>query len=351
MTATARQTRGERMRGVTLVELMVALLIGALLTGIAVKVFSSSLDVQRTTEAFSRIQQNARFADILLSRDLRQADSFGCTNRDNLNSIVDPTNGGGPNVDLSGPAVTGSEDPGGASINDSDTITLRGTGNLNATITNDPGAGSQMFLSSVQGLAIGDLVMVTDCSGQAAGGATTTEVFQATNVVQANGNVVHAVGGAAPGNTAPPSLNNTYPNGTAMTVRQAVYRVASGDTGAPTLQASYNGRAFQDLISDVYSMQIVYGEDTNADDVANRYVAANQVGNMDNVVAVRIQLMVMGGLPNVARTGWVDNADMDGNGNQQITYDAEFGGTTETLPDGQLGELVTITSALRGRLP
>lgn len=339
-----------RTQGVTLVELLVALLIGAILTGIALQVFSRSLDVQQTTEAFSRIQQNARFANILLSRDLRQADSFGCSNRDNLNSIV-ANGGGGPNVDFTGPAVTGSENPGGASINGSDTITLRGAGALNTRITNDPGAGAQMFLSSTDGLRAGDLVMVTNCQGEAAGGATTTEVFQVTNVDASNGNIVHAAGGT-PGNTAPPTLANAYTGGTAVSVRQVVYRVAtSGATGLPTLQASINGRPFQDLISDVHSMQIVYGEDTNADDVANRYVPANQVGSMDDVVAVRIQMIVMGGQPNVARTGWTDDDDIDAGGNLEITYDPAFGGATVTLPDGQLGERITITAALRGRLP
>ena len=39
-------------------------------------------------------------------------------------------------------------------------------------------------------------------------------------------------------------------------------------------------------------MQILYGEDTDADGTANRYLLVNTVGNMANVVSIRIRLLV-----------------------------------------------------------
>jgi type IV pilus assembly protein PilW len=47
-----------------------------------------------------------------------------------------------------------------------------------------------------------------------------------------------------------------------------------------------------ELASDVENMQILYGEDTDLDATANRYLPASGVASFDNVVSVRIALLV-----------------------------------------------------------
>ncbi|MGI9258945.1 MAG: PilW family protein [Gammaproteobacteria bacterium] len=68
-------------RGVTLVELMVALSIGSFLMIGAVTVFSQSRTTFRVTESVSRLQENARFVLATIEPEIRMASFFGLTAR------------------------------------------------------------------------------------------------------------------------------------------------------------------------------------------------------------------------------------------------------------------------------
>ncbi len=71
----------KRSRGVTLVELMVALSIGSFLMIGAVTVFSQSRTTFRVTESISRLQENARFVLEAVEPEIRMASYFGLTAR------------------------------------------------------------------------------------------------------------------------------------------------------------------------------------------------------------------------------------------------------------------------------
>lgn len=73
-----------RQCGMTLIELMVALAIGAFLMIGAVTVFMQSRTTFRVTESMSRLQENARFALEALEPDIRMAHYWGLTPRTNL---------------------------------------------------------------------------------------------------------------------------------------------------------------------------------------------------------------------------------------------------------------------------
>lgn len=66
-------------RGMTLIELMVSLAIGAFLMLGAITVFMQSRTTFRATEALSRLQENARFAMQTLEPDIRMAGYWGLT--------------------------------------------------------------------------------------------------------------------------------------------------------------------------------------------------------------------------------------------------------------------------------
>ncbi|MFC4727896.1 PilW family protein [Coralloluteibacterium thermophilus] len=67
-------------RGVSLVELMVALAIGAVLMLGLVQIFAASRAAYQLSEGASRVQEGSRFAVDYLQRDLRMAGHFGCVN-------------------------------------------------------------------------------------------------------------------------------------------------------------------------------------------------------------------------------------------------------------------------------
>ncbi|HET7132559.1 MAG TPA: prepilin-type N-terminal cleavage/methylation domain-containing protein, partial [Gammaproteobacteria bacterium] len=79
-----------RQRGLTLVELMVALLIGLLLTGGAIQVFLANRAAFAFNESMQRVQENGRFALDTLMFNSRMAGYIGCLSGvnvfNNLNS-------------------------------------------------------------------------------------------------------------------------------------------------------------------------------------------------------------------------------------------------------------------------
>jgi len=80
MSAALRPTHSGRARGFSLVEVMIALVIGTLLLAGLVQVFGASRAAYQTAEGLSRTQENGRFALDFLQRDLRMAGHFGCVN-------------------------------------------------------------------------------------------------------------------------------------------------------------------------------------------------------------------------------------------------------------------------------
>lgn len=67
-------------QGLSLIELMIAMLIGTILMLGLLQVFSASRASYQLSEGLSRTQENGRFAIDYLQRDIRMAGHFGCVN-------------------------------------------------------------------------------------------------------------------------------------------------------------------------------------------------------------------------------------------------------------------------------
>lgn len=79
-----KQGMAKDMRGVTLIELMIALLIGSILVLGLVQVFSASRSAYQLSQGIARNQESSRFAIDFLTRDLRMAGHTGCVNDQSL---------------------------------------------------------------------------------------------------------------------------------------------------------------------------------------------------------------------------------------------------------------------------
>jgi type IV pilus assembly protein PilW len=77
--------------GFSLVELMIALVLGLVVIGAAVSIFLSNQQTFRTTENLARLQENARFAFESMAREVREAGGTPCGTKPVANVI----NGGG----------------------------------------------------------------------------------------------------------------------------------------------------------------------------------------------------------------------------------------------------------------
>lgn len=93
-----------RTRGVSLIEMMVALAIGAFLMLGLVRVFSASRTASQLSEGVSRVQENGRFAMDFIQRDLRMVGHMGCVNdqshMQNLGALANHVPAGGSGVNF-----------------------------------------------------------------------------------------------------------------------------------------------------------------------------------------------------------------------------------------------------------
>lgn len=79
--------------GMTLIEIMIALLIGAFLLGGVLQVFLGSKQTYRMQENLSRLQENGRFAMEFLSKDIRMVGYWDCMAPSTTNNDISGTEG------------------------------------------------------------------------------------------------------------------------------------------------------------------------------------------------------------------------------------------------------------------
>jgi len=149
----------------TLIEIMIALLIGAFLLGGVLQIFVSSKQTNRMQENLSRLQENGRFAMNFLTRDIRMAGYWGCHS------------GPSPSIDIAG--ENNNADNTDNIDNGTDKITLKGAFTLTPTITcsdaansaNSCGLGANCYTaaSSTITYKINNSVLQQDTNGQANG--------------------------------------------------------------------------------------------------------------------------------------------------------------------------------------
>lgn len=76
----SRKRVPRQQRGVSLIELMIALILGLLVTAAAIGMFLSNSRTHSATQSLSRIQENARIAFELMARDIREGSGNPCSN-------------------------------------------------------------------------------------------------------------------------------------------------------------------------------------------------------------------------------------------------------------------------------
>jgi len=208
---------------------MVAMVISLVLLAGVVEIFISNKESYRAQENLGRIQENGRFAIDLIARTLRMTAWQGDSPDQWVFGSLSMSNGG---IN----AMTGTNDDannGNSILDGTDTITVIYQGNTDG--------------------------LVKDCQGNAVPvGVNVQNTFRVNTTV---GDVKGA---------------------TAGTVGQLECVVTNGGT-VTTLP----------LIDGVENLQIQYGIDTDNDQTANSYVNYDSVTNPDDVVSVRVYLLLL----------------------------------------------------------
>lgn len=320
-----------RQSGVTLVELMIAMLIGAFLVGGILQIFAAARQTYRVHDATSRMQESGRMALEVLARDIRMADFWGCASN-SITMVNNLNTAGAGYVDFVTGGVVGTDGASGAP----DSITLRG--GFDAGITVEPPYGPQasanIKVNKASDLAQDDIVMVSDCSNG--------DIFQITNSnPNGSGVLVHNTGNGDPGNYnvtnpgCPGSnahcLSKVY-GGDAkiLLTREVTYDIRTGSEGQPALF-----RNDAEFLDGIENLQILYGEDITGTGIADYFVPASQVVDMDRVISIRIAVVTR------------SNDDFLTGG---VAQNYNLLGATVTAPDQRLRQVYTSTIAVRNRL-
>lgn len=348
-----------RQTGLTLIELMIALVLGLLVVAAVTQIFISNKQTYRVTEAHSRLQDNARFAIEVLSRDIRSAGYSGCRTVENINlvTIADaPIPGNinantiitGSNAETSStwsPALPGTL---GAVVGGTDVITLQHTSSCGGNLVGNVGSSNaniQIFAPNACNLSANDVLMISDCED--------AHIFRATNVSNGTGQqtIAHAnsanqanhfctsyaalpqAGACSTGNAKLYDYDSELLKFSATT-----YFIRLGAGGTPALWSYEVGSAtIQELVEGVENLQVLYGMDDNNDDIVDRYVDAkvvNDAGEWNLVLSARISLLMATLEQNLTTEP------------QSVTYN----GATVVGNDGRIRRVIDTTVGVRNRV-
>lgn len=198
------QGRRASMAGVTLVELMVALLLGLLVAGAAMSVFIANKKTYVAAENLGRLQESSRVAFELMARDIRELGVNACGSdlSQAANVLNTPTaawytdfaNGIRGYDGATAFADAGFGTAEGDRVAGTDALQLLSVDATSATIQAHVPASARFGLNTVDhGLEIGDIAVACDPQHAA--------IFQVTNAQPGtNANIVHQTGTGTPGN-------------------------------------------------------------------------------------------------------------------------------------------------------
>jgi type IV pilus assembly protein PilW len=288
-----------------LVEIMIAMVIGLLLIAGVGQIYISSKQTYRLQDAQSRMQENARYALELLSNDIRIASYSGCAN---LNSITPNVIANSPIIALTATsALSGYNAASGSSWDPALSSTLSGPpkrpldGTDVITVQLSQGCGAHLK-ENMSAVSDGIPIMAPNACSISAGNAlilsdcTAADIFRAANPPLSTNGSTQTI--AHSNNNTSINLSKTYQSDAEILIfTSRTYYIANGAGGQPALWRLDNNTAPGgdnpvELVEGVENMQILYGEDTDNDRVPNRYFTVNSVGNLANVVAVRLSLLI-----------------------------------------------------------
>ncbi len=370
-----------RQTGLSLIELMIAMVVGLILMAGALSIFISSRQGYGVNTAISHVQESGRFALGFIRNDVRMAGYMGCATSAQVVNYLNPLAGSNLPYDfttaISGydyvgtapsnnypvpptmPSENPNPDPNTADwspaldstlqnrvIPGTDVLVVRfSQGNDPVYITSIPGSPSpgspsaDFNINTNGGLQTGQLLVITNC--------LSAVVLQATQVNGGGTNVVHNTGNSVTPGNAIQGLPAAYVGAQVMLApTTVVFFIGQGNDGAPALfQAATdttqaNGFSYEELVPEVENMQVLYGVDLTGGHAPTEYetaAAVDTAGDWSQVVSARIALLARSNLgamplPSVAPT-----------------YDLL--GTRFTVPaDTRLRKLFTATIAIRNRL-
>jgi len=270
------------MDGMTLIELMVAMVIGLLVLGAVTSIFLSSQQAYRTTEGLGRVQEGMQFGFELMARDLREAGGNPCDVNLPVANVADQTGAnwwtnwaqpifGYDNGSLSGSA-TGT-----------DAVQVLMVGDQLANVASH--TTTVLTVDDASRFSVGQVLMVCDMrqlSVFRVGAASATTINHSHT-----GNCSNSLN-VLPSPCAAGAPAYLYPRNAVVSELQGVrWFVADNGRGGRSLFRSVNGAGREEVVEGVQDMQIAYLQGFNS----GAYVAAGSITNWQEVTSARITLV------------------------------------------------------------
>lgn len=307
--------------GLSLVELLIALALGLILTLGVTQIFLSTKQTSRLTDGLSTVQENIRFAIDYLQRNTRMAGHAGCLIGSPNNLLNTSSKNYDPNV-YDGPPIMG-WDAKGTGLGDTYTITtfvpattpsvVNGAGDTVPTaLAGKVVPGTDFFV--VSGSEYIDTSIVSASGGKVVHNTTAGDLVQGAIVIIVAGDCSAAdkfqktdtstttvtMGvGSKPGNNGT-NFTQTYDSSASLYVyKSTAYYIGVDNSSGTAVPALYSLRldaagslsGATELVAGIENMQVLYGVQTGSKRIADKYVTAANVTDWSQVVSVRIALL------------------------------------------------------------
>ncbi|HVI57476.1 MAG TPA: prepilin-type N-terminal cleavage/methylation domain-containing protein [Luteimonas sp.] len=292
-----RTFRGPRqVRGVTLIELMIALVLGLVVTGAALALFVTNRQTYTASENLNRMQETARSAFELMSRDIREAATNPCDSTMALtNQLKDSTTRWWTNWSLATgvqgyTATTAFPDDGFGTaekkrVNGTAAIEFKSAVPTGVIVSTDmANTSSPITVNNTTGVSSGDILAICDFNHGT--------IFQATST--GAGQINHVTSGS-PGNidsNLPPDIYKK--NAIVARVRASRWYVGNNANGGTSLYqaslintAGVPGVTVSEVADGVTDLELTYLSNGGA-----AYQAAP--ANWADVAAVKIEMTLAG---------------------------------------------------------
>lgn len=301
-------------RGLSLVSMMIAVLLGLVIVSGAISVMLSNKQTYQTSQNLAQLHDNARTTFELMARALREAGGNPCgTGFGAVNAVNQPASNNwwlnweyGAIVGYGGSTEAPPVAFGTAAlsrVSGTDAIIIRSGSQSQAltVVQHNPNSAQFKLSSTNHGLQDGDILMVCDSQGSA--------ILQVSNASDTNVTIVHNIGSrVSPGNCTkflgPPTTSGDCATNTPKTFQSGGFlsKLSSsfwyvghnGRGGQCLYRYALNGNPTSLLLPDeiaegVQDMKLHFLEEIDGV-LATNYVAASAVTNWNAVVAVRIEL-------------------------------------------------------------
>ena len=305
-------------RGFSIVELMVAMVLGLLLIGGVLQIFLGNRQAQRVEQSVSRIEENGRIAMDLLTEDLRLVGYLGCSRSLNGEVVIPgqtlfSIKAKGLTIpvsaDFSSGALRGFVRAAGGAWSPtlpSDLSTITSARNGSDLLAIYYGQPTGMTLTApISGSANivannPNKVCIKQNNPVLIGNCASTDLITVTNAPSCTASTVTLEHGSSGNDSDALSAGVAAPYDRSTKISQLiehVYFVGKSGRKSPSQQDIYSlfrrdneGGGVQELIEGVEFMRVLYGEQLGNGNI--RYVPANTIDlDWNRVVSVRIGLL------------------------------------------------------------